>query len=167
MSTSDFEPIDVPSGDETVPAAAPVFEIGSDGVGCVVVGYDGTVPSRDALAFAAGTARRGAGRVIVVFVNAPLALGGLSAAGSAMVEAGDEEAAVLRRGVEPALTDLGVRAEFVTRRGEPAREIEAVAQEQRADLIVVGRSSSRTHALLGSVAVQLVKHARRPITVVP
>ncbi|GAA2858220.1 hypothetical protein GCM10020220_054210 [Nonomuraea rubra] len=34
------------------------FEIGKDGAGLLVVGFDGSGPSRNALAYAAGLARR-------------------------------------------------------------------------------------------------------------
>ena len=49
---------------------------------------------------------------------------------------------------------------------EPVFEI-GTAGEAKADAIFVGRSSSRVHQVLGSVAVRLVRHANRPIVVVP
>jgi nucleotide-binding universal stress UspA family protein len=149
-------------------AAESGFEIGTDGVSAVVVGFDGTDPSRDALAFAAGIARRGGGHLIVVYVIRPIGMTGLSpAAGALSLATAREDGEVLRAEIEPELRQFGVSADFVVREGDIAREIEAVADSEHADLIVVGRSSSRTHAVMGSVALALVRHAQRPVSVVP
>jgi nucleotide-binding universal stress UspA family protein len=43
------------------------FEIGTDGIGALVVGFDGSEPSQDALAFSAGAARRNGARLIIVY----------------------------------------------------------------------------------------------------
>jgi universal stress protein A len=53
--------------------------------------------------------------------------------------------------------------------GKPADEIVARARSLGADLIVVGthRRSGIAHALLGSVAEQVVRHADRPVVTVP
>lgn len=144
------------------------FEIGTDGISSVVVGFDGTVPARDALAFAIGIARRSPGRLIVVYVIQPSAIGGFSApAAVAARQTALEEAATLGQEVSEGAALLGVAAAVVVREGDPAREIEAVADNAQADLIVVGRSHARAHAVMGSVAVALVKHAQRPVCVVP
>jgi nucleotide-binding universal stress UspA family protein len=144
------------------------FEIGTDGVTSVVVGYDGTDPARDALAFAAGIARRGGGRLLVAFVAPIQALAALAPAGAyAQTLTAREEATELAAEVEALGAELGVAAEWTFRQGDVARELEDYAEAERADIIVVGRSHARGHAVMGSVAVALVRHARRPITVVP
>jgi nucleotide-binding universal stress UspA family protein len=144
------------------------FEIGKDGLAAIVVGYDGSAPSRGALAFAAGVARRERATLHVCVVSVMPALTGAATqaagpAAAALAEIFEE----LRADVTPVLRGLGVTHEVVRRNGDPARELEALADQVRADLLVVGRSRSRTHAVMGSVAVHLVRHAGRPVLVVP
>jgi nucleotide-binding universal stress UspA family protein len=55
------------------------------------------------------------------------------------------------------------KASLVIREGDPFEELTRVAEEVRADAIVVGSSAQR----LGSLAARLVKDARWPVTVVP
>jgi nucleotide-binding universal stress UspA family protein len=63
--------------------------------------------------------------------------------------------------------------EFVRRQGPIGEELIAVAagihQEHPADTvaIVVGSSSNAAHRLLGSVAVNLARHAPVPLIIVP
>lgn len=45
------------------------FEIGKDGTGLLVVGFDGSGPSRNALAYAAGLARRDNAALLIAFVE--------------------------------------------------------------------------------------------------
>jgi nucleotide-binding universal stress UspA family protein len=60
-----------------------------------------------------------------------------------------------------------VHAELILREGDPAREIESVADEVRADVVVVGASMKAGHRLVGSVAVRLVRAGKWPVMVVP
>lgn len=144
------------------------FEIGTDGVTSVVVGYDGTDPAQDALAFAAGIARRGGGRLLVAFVATTAPMTSLAPAGAyALREAQQEESVQFAEEVKAFAAELGVTFEWTFRQGDVARELEAYAEAEKADVIVVGRSSSRGHAVIGSVAVALVRHAKRPVAVVP
>lgn len=67
-----------------------------------------------------------------------------------------------------ALLPLGVAWRFEVRTGEPAAELETLAAERDASMIVVG---NRGHGvvrrlLLGSVTNRLVHHADRPVLVV-
>lgn len=144
------------------------FELGTDGFTVVVVGYDGSEAARDAVAFAAGIARRGPAHlhVCVVFCLPPLTGACLAAAGP--IAAGwEEEFGQLRQEVAPQLAQLGIAATFIRRQGDPVRELVALADELRADLLVVGRSRSPAHAVLGSAAVGLAKRAHCPVVVVP
>jgi nucleotide-binding universal stress UspA family protein len=59
-----------------------------------------------------------------------------------------------------------VRWEVVHHRGDAAHGLEAIAEELRADCIVIGRSHDGTGAL-GSVARTLINLATRPVVVVP
>jgi nucleotide-binding universal stress UspA family protein len=66
------------------------------------------------------------------------------------------------------LDPLGVPWRFEVRTGEPAAELEALAAERRADMIVVGnRGHGLAHRLLlGSVSNRLVHHADQPVLLV-
>jgi nucleotide-binding universal stress UspA family protein len=147
-----------------------VFEIGTDGIGGLVVGFDGSDPSLDALAFSLGIARRnGATLTIVYVVERGLNAMATLAPGGGGVAALTGQDAVERIGieVERAVGDLGVTWDFVTVWGDPALALEAVAVERRLDVIVVGRSRSRLHRRLGSIPARLLRTAQRPVTVVP
>jgi nucleotide-binding universal stress UspA family protein len=49
----------------------------------------------------------------------------------------------------------------------PDNVLARVADESRADAVIVGASAQAGHRLLGSVAVRLVRTGRWPVTVVP
>ena len=63
----------------------------------------------------------------------------------------------------------GIPADTVARHGKPAHEICAVAKERAARMIVVGSSGWGLieGLLLGSVSSEVLRHARRPVLVVP
>ncbi len=75
---------------------------------------------------------------------------------------------IMERGVQVA-TEAGFHATGRIARGRPATVICAVADEVKADPIVVGaRGVGRIEsALLGSVSGAVVIHAQRPVIVVP
>jgi nucleotide-binding universal stress UspA family protein len=67
------------------------------------------------------------------------------------------------------LRGAGIACQFRLLEGAPAAEIVRRAQDTRADLIVVG-THGRTgvvHALLGSIAERVVRHASCPVLTVP
>jgi nucleotide-binding universal stress UspA family protein len=143
------------------------FEIGKDGVGTIVVGYDGSPPAVHAAAWAAGLARRERGTLLVVYVEALNTPAHWTAASSAAAtEAGMEFVQELRAEAGPLLTERGIAWEILHGEGEPAAVLEAIAEQRRADCIVVGRSRHRG-GLLGSVPKSLLAHAGRPVVVVP
>jgi nucleotide-binding universal stress UspA family protein len=78
-------------------------------------------------------------------------------------QARETAAAMLRR-----LTDAGIEADMTVLPGRPAPVIMAFAEQQQADLIVVGSSSRPAVAerLLGSVPLDLIKKSSRPVLVV-
>ena len=148
------------------------FELGTDGPRVILVGIDGSVTSMRAGAYAAGLARRQGARLVIVYVAQLSSLYGASAGASASViaaqeQALDETAADLRRQAEEAAADLGVHLTFVTASGDPYRELRRVADEVRADAVIVGASAQAGHRWVGSLAVRLVKAGRWPVTVVP
>jgi nucleotide-binding universal stress UspA family protein len=155
----------VDTGDETA------FELGTDGPSVILVGADDSTTSQRAGWYALGLARRQGARLVAVFV-APLAsMGTAGPGGAALAVAKDEAlaatAADMRARAERAGQEFGISVTFVTRRGEPFAEICRVADEYRADAIVVGASSKAGHRFVGSLAVRLVRAGRWPVTVVP
>jgi len=136
------------------------FETGKDGLAVVVVGVDGSDRALHAAAWASGLARRERALLILVYVEAlagpaywsPIGMATAAEAAGAFVEELHQAAAAY-------LDQAGVRWELVHYRGDPAHGLEAVAEDRRADCIVVGRG--------GGVARTLVNEARRPVVVVP
>lgn len=143
------------------------FEIGKDGMGSVVVGYDGSPPSVHAAAWAAGMARREHGVLLVVYVEVLSSPAYWTPMGSAAAtEAGAEFLQELRDEAGPLLDERGIKWELLHGQGEPAMVLEAIAAERRADCIVVGRSRRRG-GILGTVPKSLLTRATRPIVIVP
>jgi len=148
------------------------FELGTDGPGAIVVGVDGTPTSMRAAAYAAGLARRQHTRVIAVFARStPATLLTLAdhsgLATTAVLEAQEDLARQLRAELTKQSGIWGVRAELVVRTGDPLTVLSEVAEETRADAVVVGSSASFGHRIAGSLAVRLVRCGRWPVTVVP
>src|SRR6516164_8464575 len=143
------------------------FELGTDGPKVILVGVDDSVTSLRAGAYAAGLARRQGARLVCVYVEQITALYGAAAgaaagAVAAQDEALQETAADLRREAEDGARRLGIPLTFVTARGDPYTEIRRVADEVRADAVVVGASAKAGHRWVGSLAVRLVKAGRWP-----
>ena len=66
------------------------------------------------------------------------------------------------------LAEAGIEVTPVVLPGRPLQRLIAYADEQKADLIVVGATSRAavTERLLGSVPLDLIKHARHPVVVI-
>jgi len=147
------------------------FELGTDGPSVILVGIDDTVTSLRAAAYAAGLARRQHARVVAVYVAPVGSAVAASPVGATVLAAEaaahDELAASLRERAERMAAELGIPVTFVAAHGDPYREIKRVAEETRADAIVVGASAQAGHRLIGSLAVRMVRAGRWPVTVVP
>nr|WP_239028900.1 universal stress protein [Pseudonocardia acidicola] len=133
-----------------------------------MVGFDGSVPSRRALVYAAGLAQRNRAALVVAYIApAPPAVGltplGAELPCSVSQEETDEIAALATEILDGAVA--GWR--FTVGWGDAAHELERLADERRADVLVTGRPRSPARHVLGSVPGRLLRHARRPITVVP
>ncbi len=135
----------------------------------IVVGYDGSEPSRAAVKLAA----RRAGREGIVFVvyayDLPADFLGSPSFERLLVERKDHGRALLDSipltGNDD-LLDVEYETELIG--GPPAQAIADVASVRNADEIIVGaRGRGRVRALLGSVSHELLHIADRPVVVVP
>jgi nucleotide-binding universal stress UspA family protein len=144
------------------------FELGNDGPTVIVVGLDASTSSFRAAAYAGGLARRQGARVLCVYVHEDPTTATVSASAAvAIAGVRPEIEADLRRTVDEASAYYGIDAELRFASGDPANEIARVADDVRADSVVVGASEKARHRLVGSVAHRLVRHARWPVTIVP
>jgi nucleotide-binding universal stress UspA family protein len=135
----------------------------------VVAGYDASPSSRNALAYAAGLSRR-LGRALLIVYVTPAAVYCEPLTGQvigAVRDQSETERWLLKELDEVICdrTDLEVHA--LTRRGSPARELAAAADETSADALVIGAPGHRWHHVAGSVPGWLARHAHCPVIVVP
>jgi len=134
----------------------------------VIAGYDGSSSARNALAYAAGMARRLGRPLLVVYVTSPGVycepltgqVVGLSRDNDALERWLLTE---LDQVTDPGELEVHVR----TRRGSPARELAAMASEFSADALVIGAPRHFWHHVAGSVPGWLARHASCPVIVVP
>lgn len=153
------------------PAGEGAFELGTDGPSVILVGVDDSTTSSRAGWYAAGLARRQRARIVAVFVSPLASFGVVGASAAALAVAKDEAFRAGARELEQrALTvaaELGISVTFRAARGDPFTEICRIADEVRADAIVVGASAHAGHRFVGSLAVRLVRAGKWPVTVVP
>jgi nucleotide-binding universal stress UspA family protein len=140
----------------------------------LVVGFDGSPPAVRALDAAIRQLTARPGQVTVVWVAHLTSTVELSADAVAVMESDfDEVAEELRGTVAERLGGRGIQWDFQRRQGLIARELIALAESIHAarpdDLvaILVGSSSSAMHRMVGSVAVNLARHAPVPVMIVP
>ena len=162
----DFAPVrqPTPSGEA---------ELGTDGPGAIVVGVDGSPTSLRALAYAAGLARRQGGRLIAVYVRKPMrtpvALSGWVDAGIVAAEAEaqkDMEDEVWTQ-IASDVAAWGCGARVMVRNGSPLAELQKIACQTGAEMIIVGASEGLRHRLFGSLGRRLLRCKPCPVTIVP
>jgi len=134
----------------------------------VVIGFDGSLSSERALAYAVGMARRsGSGLVIVHVANRLPSTVWAGCEPPVFVDVPDHRTEVL--GLELACSDFlsDVPWVLVERGGDICHELEEVAREYAADAIVVGGTHGLMGRLFGSVSARLARRAVQPVIVIP
>jgi nucleotide-binding universal stress UspA family protein len=153
------------------PADGGAFELGTDGPTSILVGVDGSTTAARAAWYAAGLGRRQHARVVAVYVEPGATMAGAAPSGAglylAQQEAFNEVADDLRQRAETIGAELGMDFTFMAVHGDPFTELRRIADEIRADAVIVGASTKAGHRLVGSLAIRLVKANRWPVTVVP
>lgn len=141
------------------------------GAALIVVGIDASEASPHALAYAAGAARRMHATLVVAYIRSLATsayLTSLAPMGADVtIELATEQITAARDLATEVLHDLPLSWSFTVRCGDPAVELARLADDNNADSLVVGRSSSRLHRLTGSTAARLLRRTRCPVTVVP
>jgi nucleotide-binding universal stress UspA family protein len=134
----------------------------------VIAGYDGSASSRNALAYAAGVSKRLGRPLLVVYVCSS---GVYCEPLTGQVVGAVRDAEALERWLLAELDQVAdhadIDAHVRTRRGSPARELAAAAEEFSADALVIGAPTHIWHRIAGSVSGWLARHARCPVIVVP
>jgi len=133
----------------------------------VVAGYDGSPSSRNALAYAAGVSRRLDRPLVVVHVTPGVYCEPLTGQVIGLPRARAETERWLLAELDQVCDRSGIQVCVITRRGNPARELAAVADHFSADALVIGAPGQRWHQLAGSVPGWLARHAHCPVIVVP
>ena len=129
----------------------------------VIAGYDGSASSRNALAYAAGLARRLAQPLLLVYV-VPVGVFCEPVTGQVLCaprERGELDSWLLAELDEVCDAD-GLEVSVMARRGNAARELAAAADSSSADALVVGAPGHWLHHLVGSIPSWLARHARCP-----
>ncbi len=141
----------------------------------IVVGVDGSEHAAAALATSAGLARSLGAEIVAVHAVPPPATAeyGFDLFPTVPPELDPAWRAEVRRQLEEEwcrpLEEAGVPYRTVERDGRPATVIREVADEEEADLVVVGRRGRGRVAelLLGSVSHELSHTCQRPLLLIP
>jgi nucleotide-binding universal stress UspA family protein len=134
----------------------------------VVAGYNGSSSSRNALAYAAGMARRLDRPLLIVYVTSPgVYCEPLTGQVVGLIRDADSLERWLLTELDQSADAVGLEVHVRTRRGSPARELAAVAAEFSADALVIGAPRHFWNHVLGSVPSWLTRHAKCPVIVVP
>jgi nucleotide-binding universal stress UspA family protein len=134
----------------------------------VIAGYNGSLSARNALAYAAGMARRLDRPLLIVYVTSPgVYCEPMTGQVVGQLRDADSLERWLLAELDQAADSGGLEVHVRTRRGSPARELASIAAEFSADALVIGSPAHLWHRLMGSVPSWLARHARCPVIVVP
>jgi nucleotide-binding universal stress UspA family protein len=134
--------------------------------GVIVVGVDGSVGAAEALRWALARAGALSSRIVAVRAwERPLAPLGVV---ELVVDLGEAAARELAEGVGAVASDAAVVVDQRTMEGTPARVLIYVAQQEHADLLVVGTRGRGGFSglVLGSTSATLAHHAPCPLVIV-
>lgn len=140
----------------------------------LIIGLDGHASGERALQFGQNLASAmGSAELLVVYVIewSPFSFQTAEENAQRHKRREEEIALAMERVVVPAVDSLqkgGMKARGVVRHGNVADTLNAIAEEEKADQIIVGRTSEGSIAsrLFGSATANLVMHAGVPVTVV-
>jgi nucleotide-binding universal stress UspA family protein len=134
----------------------------------VIVGYNGSASSRNAMAYAAGVSLRLGRPLLLLYVCSS---GVYCEPLTGQVVGAQRDTEALERWLLAELDQITGGAEIEvhvrTRRGSPARELAAAAADFSADALVIGAPRHFWRRIAGSVPGWLARHARCPVIVVP
>ncbi len=111
-------------------------------------------------------ARRQRSTVIAVFVITALPdyHGAVAAAAHQMTEQIADE---LRAAIQALAAEYSVRTKFISPTGDPLTTLAKLAEQHRADALILGASQALLHRVLGSKSLRAVRRCQCPVTVVP
>jgi nucleotide-binding universal stress UspA family protein len=133
----------------------------------IVVGYDGSEYSREALRRACTMAGPGSRVTVVTAYRIPPEIRSYEFFQD-LVGTFEESAKEVLESAREVVPDGPFEVEFVTREGTAADVLASCAAERRADLVVVGSHGvGRLRAALGGVTSKLLHEAPFPVLVVP
>jgi nucleotide-binding universal stress UspA family protein len=139
----------------------------------VVVATDGSKAAARAVDFAVTVAKAWNAELIVLTISTALSPAELRELAQADHDLGTATDILVRRILDDAVACANrhgvVDVRTLSVSGDPANATLKLAQEERADLIVVGRRGlgGLSRLLLGSVSEKIVAHAHCAVTVVP
>jgi nucleotide-binding universal stress UspA family protein len=134
----------------------------------VIAGYNGSASARNALAYAAGMARRLGRPLLMVYVTSPgVYCEPLTGQVVGLLRDAESLERWLLTELDQSADATGLEVHVRTRRGSPARELALIAAEFSADALVIGAPRRFWHHLMGSVPGWLARHSRCPVIVVP
>ena len=133
----------------------------------ILLGYDGSDQGCKALDTALDLARQYKAELVVLTVVQPPEFGD-DVEEEAVIENSRAFHEKMLADIRPVVDGTGVRARYLVAIGHPAEQIVYRADEEGADLIVVGHRGRSKFArlLLGSVSKHVVQYAERQVLVV-
>lgn len=135
----------------------------------ILVGVDGSADSKRALEWAAELAGALGAEVVAVHALGLLSHLGQSDAVTPAQDHRDQVRALLENEWTADLRSSGITHRCLVVDGNPVTALMAAAEEQHADLVVVGPRGTGGFAglQLGSTSHQLLQHSHHPVAVVP